>query len=117
MEDIFQVNVNFTDDHAGDVGQEEHDGQTEDADEVGLFLLLGFFWNCGSVKDHIGKAEEDMKEEDTERSNDCGHDDSEDDGDEAKLVVDIMIDVAWKIHLFTKDMVCQDWINKGEEPN
>ena len=42
MEDIFQIYVKFADDHAGGVGQEKHDGETKDADEVGLLLLPSF---------------------------------------------------------------------------
>ena len=117
MEDILQIYVKFTNDHAGDVGQEKHDGETEDADDVCLFLLPRLIWHWSCLKNQVSNTEEDMKKEDTERSNDCGDDDSEDDGGEAKRVVNVMADIARKIHLFAQDMIRQDWINKREDPD
>ena len=109
-------NVELADDHAGDVGSEEHCGEKEDADNVPAFLSAGVFWKRFVFYYEVGYTQYDVENRDADGSDDGWNDDGDGNGSRAKASLDLVTDRARKVHGLTEDLVGQDSVDGGYEP-
>ena len=108
------VEVKLGEDHTGDVGREEDQGQTKDTDKVLCF-------QCGLVRSDVlgllGSLDEPADEVDQpghDWTADRGQDDSEGDGGEAQEGIDVVTDRAGKVHLLADHW---EGVQKKKEKN
>ena len=104
-------------DHADDVGDEEDTGQEEDTHEVTELFCSEIFGERLVPHDEIGDAHDDVENRDTDRTDDGGDDDGDGDGSRAKTSPDMIADRARNIHGLAKNLICQDSVDEGDEPD
>ena len=117
VEDVVQLNIDLTDNHAGDVRDQEHQSEAEDTHQVTLLLSPDVFWHRSVPQNSVGHTDHNVDEEDGNGTNDCWQNDCKEDWGKPKLVVKIVINLAGKIHLFADNVIGQDTIDKGDKPD
>ena len=101
QENVVNVEVELGEDHTGDVGWEEDQGQAEDTNEI-LSLHFSCVWSEGRcLLDSVDQPEDEVDQPGHQRAGECGEDDGEEDGGEAEVAVRIVTHRAGNVHLIT----------------
>ena len=109
--------IQLTDDHAGDISNEKDESEKKDAHEISTFFVSKIWIYRLGPNDAVCDAQDDVKKEDTKRTNDGRYDDSDDNRGHPEVTFDLVTDIARKVNRFTKDLLGEKRIDKSNEPN
>ena len=117
VEHIVSLYHGLADDHAGDVGDQEHEAQAENTDKVVLLLFSGLLWSCSAWKEDVSNADDDLKDDDSDGSHHCGNNNGNQDWENAECVEDLVVDGTRNINFLAEDVISEETVDEWYDPD
>ena len=116
-ENIANIEVELGEDHAGDVGGQEDQDQTEDAEQIFYFHFPIFLRHVSCSPDCVEDADNQVGHTGHGGATHGGQDDGQADRGDALVGRDVVAHRAGQVHLLAQELVGHQAVQQGDQPD